>query len=355
MFTNTRLFLNVLAVTLFSGCYSHTPHNAKTDFEAFPVEKKLNEIELRKIDEFTPDFIDLHNDSILYFVSANGDKGYHFALYQLTEKTFLHPQLPTGRKEGQSLSFHSYGFENNYLWVYDVNKEKIIFSGLDSIRDTSSNHFIKELPAPGHYYSVQLLNNTTLLTSGNYDAKDDYKIATMNLMNGQTTNQMTPYASDSSAPFNRAQKMAYESFLFVRPSKDKCVLASRFTDRIEIIDLNSQKSIIVKGPEGFDPEMKVVNGRDARKISIHGPNTRQAFVRGEVTNNFIYLLYSGNVNGTKHLFYGKYIYVYDWAGNPVQRLELGNDVKDFAVSHNDSLLYTYNPMSKFISVAKLTK
>ncbi|OQP63998.1 hypothetical protein A3860_21495 [Niastella vici] len=355
MFTNTRLFLNVLAVTLFAGCYSHTPKQSKTDFEAFPVEKKLDEVELRKIDEFTPDFIDLHNDSILYFVSANGEKRYHFALYHLQEKTFLHPLLPAGRKEGQALGFHSYGFENNYLWVYDVNKEKITCTGLDSLRDTSSNHFIKELPAPGHYYSVQLLNDSTLLTSGNYDAKDDYKIATINLMNGQISNQMTPYAPDSSASFNRAQKMAYESFLFVRPSKDKCVLASRYTDRIEIIDLNSRKSIVVKGTEGFEPEMKVVSGRDGRKISISGPNTRQAFVRGEVTNNFIYLLYSGNVDGTKHLFYGKYIYVYDWDGKPVQRLELANDVKDFAVTRNDSLLYTYNPLSKFISVAKLTK
>jgi hypothetical protein len=354
MFTNTRLFLYLFIVSMFAGCYSQDPQKVKTDFTSFPDEKKVDEVKLLAIDQLRPDFIDLYNDSVLSLVSANGENGYHFALFHLAEKAFLHPQLEMGRKEGQALGFHSYGFEPRYLWAYDVNKEKVIFSGLDSLRDTSCNHFIKEKPVPGHYYSVQLLNDTTLLASGNYDSKDDFKISTVNLTDGRITNQMTSYSSDTSVPYNRAQKMAYESFLFVKPSRNKCVLASRYTDRIEIIDLNSGTSKVVKGPEGFEPRMKVIAGRDGKKVSVSGPDTRQAFVRGEVTNNFIYLLYSGNKDGTPHLFYGKYIYVYDWEGKPVQKLELNNDVKDFAVTSNDSLLYTYDPASKFISVAKLT-
>jgi len=42
------------------------------------------------------------------------------------------------------------------------------------------------------------------------------------------------------------------------------------------------------------------------------------------------------------------------AHEPVQRLELKDDVKDFAFTANDSLLYTYNPETKYVSTAKLT-
>jgi hypothetical protein len=340
-------------VPFFSNCFSDVPKKVKTDFKAFPVEKKLNEVELLKITHLQPDNIDLYNDSVLCIVSCAGEKGYHFALYQLAQKTFLHPQLEFGRKDGQAMSFLSYGIEKKYLWSYDINKEKIIFSGLDSLRDTSSNHFLKEMPVRGFYYSVQLLNDTTLLTSGNYYSGDGYKISILDLNDGRIVRQLIPYSSNPSVPYTRPQKMAYESFLFVKPSKDKCVLACRYADRIEVVHLGSGKSKIVQGPDGFDPEMNVAMGNDHKELSIRGPDTRYAFVRGEVTNNFIYLLYSGNKDGTPHLFYGKYIYVYDWEGNPVQRLELNKDAEDFAVTSNDSLIYTYDPKSKYISVAKI--
>jgi hypothetical protein len=355
MITNTRLTLYaVIAISFFSGCYGETAKKRKADFDAFPVEKKINETGLFKIEDLRPDAIELYNDSLLFQVNGNGEKGYHFFVYNLPGNTFLPPQLEMGRKQDQALNFHSHGFEGNKVWAYDTNKGQIIFSGLDSLRDTSSNHFIRNLPVPGWYYSVGLLNDTTLLGSGNYLTEDNYKLSIISLTNGKVLKQLAPYTSDSSAPYNKVKKMAYESFLFVKPSKDKCALAFRYTDRIDIVDLNTGKSKTVFGPEGFEPEMKVINGPDNKKMSARNSNTRYAFVRGKVTDHFIYLLYSGNKSNTSHLFYVKYIYVYDWNGEPVQRLELKDDVKDFAVTTNDSLLYTYNPETKYVSTAKLT-
>jgi hypothetical protein len=165
---------------------------------------------------------------------------------------------------------------------------------------------------------------------------------------------MAPYSADSSKPYTVPQKMSHESFLFLKPSKNKCVLASRFTDKIEIVDLNSRKSTIIRGQDMFEPDMKVMTKGNGKKIAYPGQDSREAYVRGQVTEKYIYLLYSGNLPGGKNLFYGKYIHVYDWDGKPVKRLELDNYTKDFAVAGNDSLLYTYDPKSKIISVAKLT-
>lgn len=352
MIATTSRFLYLFTACLFLGCFNADVKTGKTQPQGFPVEKKVNEAELLKTNELSPDYIDLYKDSIICLVSARGANGYHIAPYHLTEKTFLQPKVPAGGKEGKALSIGSLGFGNEYCWSYDRNKEKIIFTGLDNLRDTS-NHFLKEIDIPGFHYSVQLLNDSTALTGGNYYADDNFQLSIMNLVNGKIINQWAPYGNDSSSHYNMAQKTAYESLVFVKPSKDKCVVAYRYADRIEIVDLLSGKTNMVNGPEGYDPDMKVITGHDGKKISIRSSDTRQAFVRGKVTDNFIYLLYSGNKDGTPHRFYGKYVYVYDWEGRPVQRLELTNYSMDIAVTSNDAILYTYNPVSGSIHVAKL--
>jgi hypothetical protein len=249
---------------------------------------------------------------------------------------------------GQALSFLSYGIENGMAWVYDINKSAIIFSNVDQYKSTDSSNGGAPKPVPGFYYSVQLLNDSSLIGSGDYDSPLDYKIAILNLNNQSIERRLIRYSQDSSSPYNRQRKMAYESFLFLKPSKNKCVLASRYSDRIEVIDLDSSKSKVVVGPEGFEPNMIVMTGSDGKKLSARSHDTRYAFVRGKTTDKFIYLLYSGDKDESEHAFYGHFIYVYDWNGSPVERLELSKPVLDFAVTSDDSMIYTYDPVSKTI-------
>ena len=83
-------------------------------------------------------------------------------------------------------------------------------------------------------------------------------------------------------------------------------------------------------------------------VSARGPQTRYAFVTGATTDQFIYLLYSGNNHQGKYRSYGKYIYKYDWEGNPIERLELPEYTRDFAVTSDDRIIYTYDPKDKVI-------
>lgn len=350
-----RIFLCLLCIYCFSSCFSQKgpEKNTKRDFSEFPVERKLNEVERLKVDQSHISYISLYNDSILTLVNSSSGSPYHFYPYHLKKGTFLHPELEYGRLPGQALSFLSFGIENGGMWVYDINKSKIIFSDFDRIQSADSSIIKDPKPIAGFYYSVQLLNDSSVIASGDYDSPLDYKIAILNLNNSKIERQMIRYSPDTSNPYNRQRKMAYESFLFLKPSRNKCVLASRYADRIEIIDIDAEKSKVVVGPEGFEPNMIVMTGGDGKKLSSRGPDTRYAFVRGKTTEKFIYLLYSGEKDDAKHAFYGKYIYVYDWNGRPVQRLELSNPVLDFAITSDDSLLYTYNPVSKNINSASI--
>ncbi|MDB9755414.1 hypothetical protein OAB20_03895 [Winogradskyella sp.] len=95
------------------------------------------------------------------------------------------------------------------------------------------------------YYAIQPLNDDTFLATGDYDS--DYRASIIDLKTNNPIKKIDPYPKDMS----RGYKMAYESFLYLNPKKDKAVLAGRFTDRVQIIDLNTEKSIVLSGPVNF--------------------------------------------------------------------------------------------------------
>ena len=340
-----------LLVTYLLSC-SSVAKNPKGDFVNFPVEKKLDEVKYLPTNSLSPDGLILYADSLLFVRNtantANTVK-YHFSLFNLNSKDFRHYCLPTGRLPGHSMSFLSYGISNGNLWVHDVIKQKMVLANLDSIIPNGEGG-AKEIAVPKFYYSVQLLNDSAIIASGDYDAP--YKVYQLNLGTAKIEKQAAPYSSDG-VDLPRTKKMAYESFLFLKPTGDKCALACRYADQVEIVDLATQQSKIIKGPEGYEPNVMVMKGNDGRELSTRGSDTRYAFVKGKVTNKYIYLLYSGNNHESEHLWYGKYIYVYDWNGNPVKRLELKNYALDFVVTQDDSRIYTYDPAAKYIMTANL--
>ena len=342
-------FKFLVAIVCFAtlSCNSQKTFQVAPDFLHFAIEKNLKEQRLFNPEGISPDGILLYKDSLLLIRNAPGAPT-HFTLCNIREKKITGMFLPAGRQKNQSLGFLSYGIYNNKLWVDDMVKEKIICLDLNNIPVTGET---KEYKMPAFYYSVQMLNDSTIIGSGDYDS--DYKISLINLLSGKVINQMTPYQSDSGDPESREQKMAYESFLFLKPSGEKCISACRYADQIEIVSLNNKSSKIVKGPEGYVPDVLVATGNDGKKLSTRNQNTRYAFVKGKTTNEFIYLLYSGNNHLSEHLNYGRYLYVYDWEGKPVQKLTFADDVLDFAVTSDNKTIYAYHPGSKFIMTSNL--
>ena len=319
-------------------------------FTKFPVERPLAETNYFKINNLPVDGLCLYADSLLFIRNATGSSPNHFSLFNLRRQSFLSAHVASGGKYGQATSFISYGVSNGYLWAYDIMKDKIILSDLDQVL-YGKNNPVREMAVPSFYYSIQLLNDSGIVASGDYDS--DYKVAQLTLSTGHIEKQIAPWSFDPKAPSPRARKMGYESFLLLQPSGGKCALACRYADQLEIIDLDFRQSKIIKGPENYEPAVMVMKGNDGKELSARNSDTRYAFVKGKVTDQFIYLLYSGNNHNSSHLYYGKSIYVYDWNGNPVQKINLTGYVLDFVVTKDDSLLYTYDPASNYIQVARL--
>lgn len=352
---NYPIYIFAFFFLINASCYFSRPNESGAIvFDHFPKEANLKLKDLIKIsDSNAIDGLLLYRDSLLFLRQTPNTSPYNFSLIDLKSKSLIMDILPTGRKPGSTLSFLSYGINESNIWVSDIIKEHILTGNIDSIGKEKSDYIFRELPIPTFYYSLELMSdNNTVVGSGDYDSQ--YKINIVDLSKKNIIKQGIPYSKDSTKTVNREEKMAYESFLFLKPvTNDKCVLACRYADQIELIDLNEMRSKIVKGPENFEPKVVAVLGNDGKRISTRGAETRYAFVRGKVTQHFIYLLYSGNNHESPHLHYGKYIYIYDWEGNPIRKITLDDYVLDFAVTTDDSAIYTFNPKSKYIQMAKL--
>ncbi|MBA7556081.1 hypothetical protein ES705_48779 [subsurface metagenome] len=126
----------------------------------------------------------------------------------------------------------------------------------------------------------------------------------------------------------------------------------RYTDVIEIFDVKKKTCKTIKGPEGFDVEFDV---RNFPGYYFMGKNekTRKAFVSGTVSDNYIYILYSGCLRDEENWSYGQSIYIYDWEGNPVKKIILDRSVYTIGVSEDDSRLYSYDLQTGFLIYANI--
>jgi hypothetical protein len=351
MHINLFSTLTLFALTLIS-CYSSRLEDKNAlIFDKFPEEKQVSSDSSFKVNNVAVDGMLLYQDSLIILRNAANSSAYHFSLLNLKNKSSISSYLPSNRKPGGSLTFLSYGISNGHLWVNDIIKNKIIAGNIDTMMYDKSYTF-QEIPMSLFYYSLQLMNNNEVIGFGDYDS--DYKIGIYDLTKDKVAKHLLPYSSDSSRPIARGEKTEYESFLLLKPStNDKCILACRYADRIEVVDLHTAQSKVVKGPENYNPTLSLAMGNDGKQLSVRNSETRYAFVKGKVTDKFIYLLYSGNNHESKFLNHGKYIYIYDWDGNAIRKLTMTDYIVDFAVSSDDKVLYSYNPKSKSIQISSL--
>ncbi|MEJ5995228.1 BF3164 family lipoprotein [Pedobacter sp. Du54] len=345
--------VTLLLATLFIGCDSkeRTQIANVITFSGFKSETDIKFDDFLKFEKGIARNLILGNNSIV-IVNSNAITDYVFYKYSLPSKTLDGRYIKGGRKFGQALGPMSNGVYNTIFWLHDVTKNKIITyrhtgdSALSVPKDSGN-----EYAFPTLYYSIQLLDSMKLLASGSFDSKS--KLQVLDLVSGKKEGEFGSYLPNPKhIPFN-SWKMAYQSFLFIKPKHDKAVLACRLTDRIEIFDLRSKKNIIIQGPENFKPEFTPMRSGNMDLIT-RNEKSRFAFVNGLTTDRYIYLLYSGNLHNSPNLDYGKYVYIYDWEGNPIKKLNLDRYVSCISIDRGNKTIYAFDVISKSIVKANLS-
>ncbi|GAA3561006.1 BF3164 family lipoprotein [Snuella lapsa] len=320
-----------------------------TVFGKFPNEEKVLFQEVYEFKEGVAAI--LHSVDSTLIIHNNTKNGYFFYNYSLSDHKLSKGYLKRGRGPQEAIGARVSGISNDMLWLYDITLKKILtLTNLKaSIEDFSPS--FNEYPVKDSYYMIAFCDSLNYLSVGSRNS--NYKVQELNSKTNNVTNEFGIFKNiPSNMPFD-AYKDAHQSFIFVKPSGDKAVLAYRFTDMVEIFNLKDYSNKIVKGVENFNIEFDPLKvGKD---FYLMGRNkeTRMAFIGGCVTNEHIYMAYSGVLTERPESYYSKYIYVYDWFGNPVKKMNLDRNILSITVTKDDKTLYAFDVDSGYIVKANI--
>ena len=315
-------------------------------FSEFPQESQAT---FEKVFDFNKGVaFNLHVvDSVLIVFNQQGGNGHFFYNYNLNSQQLSEGYLTGGRGPSQAVAAISSGIYGNTLWTYDISLKKVLTVDKTEAITKANDSVLsfKEYPVFGSYYTASLKDDDHFLGVGSLSSI--YKIQEINTKTGEETDAFGVFGHvPNNMDFN-AYKSAHQAFLSVKPTGDKAVLMYRFTDAIEIFDLNTKEGKAIHGPENYPVDFKPLNAGDFF-VMERTSKTRFAFVAGAVTNQYIYAVYSGKFNESLHPNYGSFVFVYDWQGNPIKKITLDREMKSPAVSSDDQTLYAYDPNTGFV-------
>jgi hypothetical protein len=311
-------------------------------FSKFPTEDTIKFSNICEYKNGAIGMIKLVDSSLIIFNVNEGAK-YFLNNYSLTNGQVSKGYLSMGKGPGQAIGARGIGTCGNSLWIQDISLKKILTINKAKALSNKTVDYFSEYPVKDDYYMIAFKDSLHYFGVGHENSA--FKVQEIELFSGKKINE---FGSFEKVPDNikfGSFKAAHQCFIHVKPSGEKIVLAYRFTDAIEIFDIRTQKSFIMHGPEKFDVEFQTAGSQ------MHRTNkTRFAFVSGggTVTDNYIYMLYSGDLTQNEGSIYAKCIYVFDWNGNPIRKLNFDGQIEGIAVSKDDKTLYAYDVNSGFL-------
>jgi hypothetical protein len=316
-------------------------------FQKFSKEKELNFSEYLKLEDGYIRQLFLMDSSIV-LLDLMAKSNFFFSQYSLADKKLTKSFIQRGTKFGEAMNGFTGGVYNNEtFWFHDISLSRIV-TATPAGNFSSDPVKLNQFTLSNFYHTVQIKDATILYGEGATHAK--YKIQELNLINNNETNLFDVYNRiPASIPYY-AWKNAHEAFLYSKPTKDKLVLAYQFTDKVEILDLKTNKSRMISGPLSVEPNFtpRVREGRDEAVIDDDAIVT---FINGCMTDKFIYLLYSGNLRPASNS--ANYIFVYDWNGNPIEKINCKKEISAFVVSADDKDIYVFEPSSQSVLQSSL--
>lgn len=352
--TYTFLIL-VVMLNLFSCREETVLLNEKTT--VFSKFSKSEDLIFRKIYDYKKGAINrMHiKDSVLVLHNRSRGAKYLFYNYSLHTGELSKGYISKGRGPGEILSSFSSGFTNNYFYVHDLALKKIIRAKSEAILLPNKDSLIfDEFRFKTHTgIRIAFTDNSNYYAVENLSS--EFKIAEMDMVLDTTIAEFGEFKQIPDDLPIEVLKQAYSPHIFLKPSGDKLVLAYRHTDVIEIYNTKTKTNIAIQGPDNYEPSY-VIGSNNRGFFSKSTDETKIAFVSGKATDKYIYLGYSGipKKAGKEKWGFCKYIYVYDWEGNPIKKMTLNNEgIMSFAISEEQKKIFAFDMFSGAILEANI--
>ncbi|MFV0505961.1 MAG: BF3164 family lipoprotein [Bacteroidales bacterium] len=344
------LIIGVLMVSLTS-CKKRESivlHENITSFTKFPMETDVVFKNLFEYKDGEPRTLQLLDSTLIIFNFTKKIESF-FYNYNLKSNKLSKGYLKKGRGPNEAIGAACTGIVDDNLWVYDVTKKKIFTIDKSSALYGNEKLF-QSYPVEDNFYQITLIGNSKFLASGKANSK--YKIQEIDF-SGKLQKEFGEFKYIPKDVPTDALKDACHSFFYLKPSGDKVAIPYLFTDIMEIYNIaQPSPNIAVQGPHMVNMDFEVGKRGDYNFMKKNN-EIRKTFLSGAVTDKYIYLAYSGlSYAEREDMNYCKYVYVFDWDGNPIKKLNLNKRILGLAVS-NDETIYSYDVDSGFIVKAEI--
>lgn len=326
---------NIVVIFVFIFCLgcsrnSIKLNNISIEFKDFPETKTLNFIPLSDSIMGEPSKILLYGDQlIMNLFSKNTEK--HVVLFSLKDNKVIKEVIKRGPGPDEMLYCDIF-IANGNLWLFDRGKQMLGMVSYDSL--LTDSYAVNQYKLDDNsYYRFTMLNDSILLGTNN--PVSNKKISYVNLKNGEKESKGEYAYLDESLPL-AALVDASSCYIDINPKTKDILLSYRYTDMVEIFDSEGHIKRALHGPVGFDIDF-MPRQTGMTKTS----NTRKAFVTSYVTEDSIYLLYSGHTR-EEGWAYGSEIFVFSWDGKPLRKYVLPEQIYTFAVDEKNQLFYIYS-------------
>lgn len=282
---------------------------------------------------YSPRDIDVSGDTLLV-TDSKGD--YLILLFDLTNSQLLGSFNAKGYGPNEMMDAPFAQFlSKNRLNAYDITLSKVNTLEVSEKSIKITNQY----KVPRMVYNVHAISDSVVL--GLTYTGDSRLVRINRKSNEEIPIGDIPKIDNSNIP-KHILGQAFDSKLHLSSDKSFAIISNRYSDQIEIFDLNNveENPIIIKGPDFFNPVIKIAN-RGESTVLAQNDEMRFGYVDLYTAENYIYGLYSGNSRkekpGVAH--YGDKVLVFDFEGNFKALFILDRNVLRIAVDAKSHRLF----------------
>ena len=281
-------------------------------------------------------------DSLLIIVEFGSDTWLNIISSKTGRQINTCLTLGKGPTDVQYLKQISVYNNTKFFDIYDSQTRKLHTYYIDSILNdreitpikTSSFEF-----AANKFFDILKYKSNFISTGIIWDGK--YAILDSA---GNTVNVCSNYPADPKHPHVDYDilGMAYQGTLKTKPNGKRMVWAGYSSDMFEIYEIEDHQLNIIKNYcydlPIYEEERGGMGGFSASPLS----NSKRAFNDMDVTEKYIYTLYSGRSReecDIETAIKGNTILIFDWDGNPIKNLKLDRLINRFTVSSDNKFIY----------------
>ncbi len=307
-----------------------------TRIESFPETKEFNFTKLIDYNGGTPYKIYEADSGLFIFdIESREERVFHF--YSFYSKDFNASYIGKGNGPYETFSPLSSGIKNGVLWVLDFSMHKVIEFDLLNLNEENRK---KELKLAEYFRWIEILNENEIL--GNGLSSSRFKFQKVDRHTGEIMNEFGVFEKFPENISSETLQDYFQALYAVKPDGKQLVSAYRWNEAIEIFDLETLQSILIWGPENINNEFALKKDELGKMSLERGGEIQKCSSGVAATDDYIFVLFSGNYDNTIDSDFSDTVNIYNWDGTPVMTMNLDRKIMSFNVSPDNKTLYSYD-------------